>query len=106
MDNCGKFILKSSILTKSVFTFFFIKMGNSIVLVDTKPQDDINEGKIYFFRIPYRGFIIPKVEKSPVGLYLVPYNTSFETRRIPREEFNPEYVIGRVLWNIINPIGF
>ena len=81
-------------------------MENSIVLVDTSPHDDIEEGKIYCFRIPYRGFIIRKVEKSLDGLYLIPYNKTFEERRIAWEEFNPEWVIGRVMWNIINPVGF
>lgn len=81
-------------------------MEDSIVLVDTSPHDDIEEGRIYCFRIPYRGFIIRKVEKSPDGLYLIPYNKTFQTRRIAWEEFNPEWVIGRVMWNIINPVGF
>ena len=81
-------------------------MENSIVLVDTSPRDDIEEGKIYCFRIPYRGFIIRKVEKSLDGLYLIPYNKTFEERRIAWDEFNPEWVIGRVIWNIINPVGF
>lgn len=77
-------------------------MENSIVLVDTTPQD-LEDTKIYCFRIPYRGFVIRSIQKMPDGLYLEPFNKQYEAKKISWNDFEPESIIGRVLFNIINP---
>lgn len=79
-----------------------IIMENSIVLVDRSPQE-LEDTKIYCFRIPYRGFVIRLIQKMPDALYLEPFNKQYEPKRIPWEDFDSESVIGRVVYNVINP---
>jgi DNA-binding XRE family transcriptional regulator/SOS-response transcriptional repressor LexA len=78
-------------------------MENSIILVDTSSRE-LEDTKIYCFRIPYRGFTIRTVHKMPDALYLEPFNRQYKEKRIFWDDFNPEYVIGRVAYNVINPL--
>ncbi len=80
-------------------------MNLSVVMVDTSPQTQLIDKKIYCFRIPYSGFIIRQANTEPDGLYLEPFNKQYNTTKIEWSEFSPDIVVGRVVCNLINNIG-
>lgn len=77
-------------------------MNKTYVLVDPTPQNKLHDKGIYCFKIPYSGYIIRLVHTEPDALFLEPVNKQYKTRKIAWGSFNPEWVLGRVVGNLIN----
>lgn len=77
-------------------------MDKTYVLVDPTPQNKLYDKGIYCFKIPYSGYIIRLVHTEPDALFLEPVNRQYKTRKIAWGSFNPDWVLGRVVGNLIN----
>lgn len=79
-----------------------IIMKHSTVLVDQTPQKKLYDKHIYCFRVPYAGYIIRRVNAEPDALFLEPTNKEYQSRKIAWDEFESEWVIGRVIGSVFN----
>jgi len=71
------------------------------VIVDTRAKDIVSGG-IYAFRSPVEGSILREAHSEHRGICLRPYNKNYPSTFINWEEFDPDSVIGRVSFSLVN----